>query len=212
MTDSPTAGESALHRFHRDMLNQIGVSDVIFLEGINDIGVGNTTGPYVSADQLAAGMKKIIAEAHARDLKVFGGTVTPFQGAAYYTAAGEAEREAVNKWIRTSGAFDGVIDFDAAVRDPNHPLRLNPLYDTGGGHLHPNDLGYKAMADAINLSLLTGRTHQISKLPVGGASTGGGGSAAGVEGVGLLATGVALLLLGATGLGFLGYRRRSVEG
>ncbi len=212
LTDSPTAGESALHRFHRDMLNQIGVSDVIFLEGINDIGVGNTTGPYVSADQLAAGMKKIIAEAHARDLKVFGGTVTPFQGAAYYTAAGEAEREAVNKWIRTSGAFDGVIDFDAAVRDPNHPLRLNPLYDTGGGHLHPNDLGYKAMADAINLSLLTGRTHQISKLPVGGASTGGGGSAAGVEGVGLLATGVALLLLGATGLGFLGYRRRSVEG
>jgi len=194
------------------MLNQIGVSDVIFLEGINDIGVGNTTGPYVSVDQLTAGMKQIITEAHARDLKVFGGTLTPFQGAAYYTAAGEAERGAVNKWIRTSGAFDGVIDFDAAVRDPNHPLSLNPLYDTGGGHLHPNDLGYQAMADAINPSLLTGRTRQISKLPVGGASTGGGGSTAGVEGVGLLATGVALLLLGATSLGFLGYRRRSVEG
>lgn len=96
----------------------------------------------------------MIDEAHAHGLKIFGGTLTPFEGASYYTAAGEDEREAVNHWIRTSGAFDGVIDFDAAVRDPSNPLQLNPLYDAGGRRLHPNDLGYKAMADAINLALL----------------------------------------------------------
>lgn len=153
LTDTPSSGVSALHRFARDVLDQPGVTDVIFLEGINDIGVGNTTGPYVSAAQLEAGMLTLIGEAHAHGIKIFGGTLTPFEGASYYNAAGEAEREAINKWIRTSGAFDGVVDFDAAVRDPSDPLRLNPIYDTGGGHLHPNDLGYKAMADAINLRL-----------------------------------------------------------
>jgi lysophospholipase L1-like esterase len=154
LTDTPSSGVSALHRFGRDVLDQLGVTDVIFLEGINDIGVANTTGPYVSATQIEDGMMTIINEAHAHGLKIFGGTLTPFEGASYYNAAGEAEREAVNHWIRTSGAFDGVVDFDAAVRDPSDPLRLNPIYDTGGGHLHPNDLGYKAMADAINLELL----------------------------------------------------------
>jgi lysophospholipase L1-like esterase len=154
LNDTPSSGVSALHRFARDVLDQPGVTDVIFLEGINDIGVGNTTGPYVSATQIEAGMQTLINEAHAHGIKIFGGTLTPFEGASYYNAAGEAEREAVNQWIRTSGAFDGVVDFDAAVRDPSDPLRLNPIYDTGGGHLHPNDLGYKAMADAINLELL----------------------------------------------------------
>ena len=153
LTDTSSSGVSALNRFARDVLDQPGVTDVIFLEGINDIGVGNTTGPYVSAAQLEAGMLTLISEAHAYGIKIFGGTLTPFEGASYYNAAGEAEREAVNQWIRTSGAFDGVVDFDAAVRDPSDPLRLNPMYDTGGGHLHPNDQGYEAMADAINLKL-----------------------------------------------------------
>ena len=160
LTDTPSSGESALHRFNRDVLSQVGVTDVLFLEGINDIGVANTTGPYVSADQIIAGTQQIIGEAHAHGLKILGGTLTPYEGASYYNAAGEAEREAVNHWIRTSGAFDGVVDFDAAVRDPSDPLRLNPIYDTGGGHLHPNDLGYKTMADAIDLALLSTSSDQ----------------------------------------------------
>ena len=85
-------------------------------------------------------------------LKIVGATLTPFQGAGYYSAAGEAEREAINLWIRTSGAFDGVIDFDQAVRDPAAPLRLLPAYDSGD-HLHPNDAGYQAMANAVNLAV-----------------------------------------------------------
>jgi lysophospholipase L1-like esterase len=160
LTDTSSSGESALRRFNRDVLSQPHVTDVIFLEGINDIGAANTTGPYASADQIIAGMQQIISEAHSRGIRIFGGTLTPFEGASYYNAAGEAEREAVNHWIRTSGAFDGVIDFDAAVRDPSDPLRLNPLYDAGGGHLHPNDLGYKAMTDAIDLTLLTASRNQ----------------------------------------------------
>ena len=94
----------------------------------------------------------LIAAAHAAGLKIFGATLTPFQGSGYYSAAREAEREAVNHWIRTSGAFDGVIDFDQAVRDPADPLRLLPAYDSGD-HLHPDDAGYQAMADAVNLAL-----------------------------------------------------------
>lgn len=153
LNDLPFSGASALHRFMRDAADQLGVTDVIFLEGINDIASANTTGPLVSLAQLEAGIEQIIAEAHAAGLKIFGGTLTPFEGAAYYTTAGEVEREALNNWVTTSGAFDGVINFAKAVADPSDPLRLNPIYDTGGGHLHPNDLGYKAMADAINLNL-----------------------------------------------------------
>jgi lysophospholipase L1-like esterase len=97
----------------------------------------------------------LIARAHARGLEIFGGTLTPFVGATYGgygTPEGEAKRQAVNRWIRTSGAFDAVIDFDAAVRDPRRPERLNPRYDSGD-HLHLNDAGYRAMADAIDLRL-----------------------------------------------------------
>ena len=94
-----------------------------------------------------------VGQAHARGVKIFGSTLLPFQRAWTYTAAAEATREAVNTWIRTSGAFDGVIDFDAAMRDPADPLRLNPAYDSGD-HLHPNDAGYQAMADAIDLAML----------------------------------------------------------
>jgi len=156
LTGARCCGASAEARFGPDVLDQPGVRDVIVLEGINDIGV--SAGPLdpradVSADQIIAGYRRLIAEAHARGLKIFGATLLPFQGAGYYTAAGEAKREAVNAWIRTSGAFDGVIDFDAVMRDPADPLRLNPAYDSGD-HLHPDDAGYQAMADAVDLAML----------------------------------------------------------
>jgi lysophospholipase L1-like esterase len=162
LTDSPSYGVSAEARFERDVLDQPGVRDVIVLEGINDIGfstgpsrVGGLPlpGPGISAAQIIAGYRQLIAAAHARGLRIFGATLLPFQGAGYYTAAGEATREAVNHWIRTSGAFDGVIDFDKVMRNPADPLRLNPAYDSGD-HLHPNDAGYQAMANAINLAML----------------------------------------------------------
>jgi len=106
----------------------------------------------VSADEIIAGYQQIIAQVHAEGLKIFGGTLTPFQGAFYFSVAGEAKREAVNAFVRTSGMFDGVIDFDKAVRDPSNPLQFLPLYDSGD-HLHPNDAGYQAMANAVNLAL-----------------------------------------------------------
>jgi lysophospholipase L1-like esterase len=99
--------------------------------------------------------RQLIARAHERGLRIYGATMTPFQNttiAGYYTAANERKRLAVNQWIRTSGEWDGVIDFDRAVRDPNQPLRMLPAYDSGD-HLHPNDAGMRAMADAIPLRL-----------------------------------------------------------
>jgi lysophospholipase L1-like esterase len=165
LTDSlPAFGRSALQRFTHDALGQPGVRDVIVLEGINDIGFSPVVpyrsaegsvrmGTEVTAGQIIAGYQQLIAAAHARGLRIFGATLLPFQGAGYYSAAGEATREAVNAWIRTSGAFDGVIDFDQVMRDPADPLRLNPAYDSGD-HLHPNDAGYQAMANAINLAML----------------------------------------------------------
>ena len=150
LTGARCCGASAEARFGRDALNQPGVRDIIVLEGINDIGFSLGD---VSAAQVIAGYRQLIAQAHARGLRIFGATLLPFQGAGYYTAAGEATREAVNTWIRTSGAFDGVIDFDAVMRDPADPLRLNPAYDSGD-HLHPDDAGYQAMADAISLRML----------------------------------------------------------
>lgn len=148
-------GPNALERFDRDALLPSGVEDVIVLESINDIGFSSIPGgadQAVSADDLIAGLRQLIERAHVRGIRVFGGTLTPFDGATYYSPEGETKREAVNSWIRTGGAFDGVIDFDAAVRDPDHPTKVLPAYDSGD-HLHPNDAGYKAMADAIDLSL-----------------------------------------------------------
>jgi lysophospholipase L1-like esterase len=159
LNDSACFGVNAQARFTRDVATRTGARYVVMLEGINDIGFSQTpnsgcTAPNtdVSAAQIIAGYKHIIAAAHAAGLKIFGATLTPFQGAGYYSAAAEVKREAVNNFIRTSGAFDGVIDFDAAVRDPASPLRFLPAYDSGD-HLHPNDAGYQAMADAINLAL-----------------------------------------------------------
>jgi lysophospholipase L1-like esterase len=154
-------GASAEARFEADALDVPGVRDIILLEGINDIGFSATPphpGLDVSAAQIIAGYQRLIRQAHARGVKIFGATLLPYQGSGYYTAAGEAKREAVNAWIRTSGAFDGVIDFDTVMRDPADPLRLNPGYDSGD-HLHPDDAGYRAMADAVDLQpLLATRT------------------------------------------------------
>ena len=160
LTSDVCCGENALARFDRDVVDRAGAREVILLMGINDFGFSVTppnpvTNPLtdVSAAQVIAGYEQIIAQAHADGLKIFGATLTPFKGAGYYSDAGELKREAVNTWIRTSGVFDGVIDFDKVVRDPSDPLMINPPFDSGD-HLHPNDAGYQAMANAIPLSLL----------------------------------------------------------
>jgi len=148
-------GPNALARFDRDVLAQSGVRYVIVLESINDIGsLHNPNQPdyQLTAEDLEQGLSQLVARAHQRDIKVFGATLTPYQGAGYATDKGEQIREAVNKWILTSGVFDGTIDFDKATRDPNHPLAFAAQYDSGD-HLHPKDAGYSAMADSIDLSL-----------------------------------------------------------
>ena len=153
-------GTNALARLDRDVLVQTGAKYVIVLEGINDIGIPGAFGlaaEQVTAEQIIAGHRQIIDRAHALGLKIFGGTLTPFEGTifpGYFSAAGEVKRQAVNEWIRTSKAYDAVIDFDAVTRDPAHPTRFLPIYDSGD-HLHPNDTGYKAMADAVDLSLFS---------------------------------------------------------
>ena len=160
LTSDLCCGVNALARFDRDVVDRAGAKEVILLMGINDIGFSVTPPnpvtnplPDVSAAQIIAGYEQIIAQAHAAGLKIIGGTLTPFKGAGYFSAAGEVKREAVNHWILTSGAFDGVIDFARVVADPSDPTMMAPQYDSGD-HLHPNDAGYQAMADAIPLRLL----------------------------------------------------------
>jgi lysophospholipase L1-like esterase len=163
LNNTPCCGRSALTRFDADVLDQTGVRDVILLEGINDIGLANGTNPLtaphtpVTAQELIAGYEELITAAHSAGLQIFGATLLPFEGAGYWTAQGERVREAVNHWILTSGAFDGVINFAAAVADPTDPQRLNPAYDSGD-HLHPNDAGYRAMAEAVDIPALLGTT------------------------------------------------------
>jgi lysophospholipase L1-like esterase len=141
-------GPNALARFDRDVLAVPGATHVVLLEGINDIGAGkDKPAEAVDAAAIIAAYRQLIARAHGAGLKVIGGTLMPYTGAAYQTAAGEAMRVTVNRWIRTSGAFDRVIDFEAATRDPAHPERLVARYEIGD-HLHPNDAGYTAMAKA----------------------------------------------------------------
>jgi len=105
------------------------------------------------ADLIAA-HQQLIERAHAKGLKIYGATLTPFEGAAYFTADGEKKRQAVNEWLRTSKAYDGIIDFDAVVRDPASPTKFLPAYDSGD-HLHPNDAGYEAMGNAVDLKLFS---------------------------------------------------------
>jgi lysophospholipase L1-like esterase len=158
LTDAPTH-VNALARLDRDVLAQNGVKYVVLLEGINDIGQTCLGNANASTEDLIAGYRQIIAQVHLKGLKLFGATMTPFQGATptnpmYYCAGGDAKRQALNTFIRTSGEFDGVIDFDIATRDPANPSMYLPAYDSGD-HLHPNDAGYEAMANTIDLALFT---------------------------------------------------------
>ncbi|MDF3837369.1 SGNH/GDSL hydrolase family protein [Cupriavidus basilensis] len=157
-------GVNALARFERDVLAQPGVAAVILLMGINDISWPGTLfapeEPAMQAQALIAGYRQLIARAHSRGVRIVGATLPPFEGALegtpldnYYNTDKEALRQQVNAWIRTSGAFDAVVDFDALLRDPAHPARLLPAYDSGD-HLHPGDRGYRAMAEAIDLEAL----------------------------------------------------------
>jgi lysophospholipase L1-like esterase len=142
-------GPTALVRFKHDVLDQSGVRWVIILEGVNDIG--GSRSPKVATDLIAA-YEQFIEEAHAKDILVYGVPILPFGGSFYDSQNHEAARQEVNKWIRTSGKFDAVIDLDAAVRDPENPTRLLPEYDTGD-HLHLSVAGYQIMAEAIDLDL-----------------------------------------------------------
>ncbi len=154
------SGPNALARFDSDVASQPGVRYVILLEGVNDLGrlgrerAASAAERTAQVQQMIAGYAQIVARARALKLTVIGGTITPFVGNDYYhpDAAAEAARQAINAWIRTPGNFDAVIDFDAVVRDPARPDRLLPAYDSGD-HLHPSMAGYRAMADAVPLSL-----------------------------------------------------------
>lgn len=153
-------GPGALARFDRDVLAPAGVRWVIIFEGVNDLGGLARNGQVSAAEHAAlvqrvlAAYQQIIARAHAHGLRVYGATITPYVGSNYYHPGplSEADRQAVNTWIRAAGHFDAVIDFDVVVRDPQHPDQLLPAADCGD-HLHPSPAGYKAMADAIPLSL-----------------------------------------------------------
>jgi lysophospholipase L1-like esterase len=147
----PPLGRSALARFDRDVLAVPGVTHVLVLEGVNDIALAGVSPP--PAQDLIAGYTQLIDRAHAHGLKVIGGTMLPYEGSTYFRPQGDALRQELNTWIRTSGRFDAVVDFDAAVRDASRPSRLRAEYQ-GGDWLHLNDAGYRAMADAVDLATL----------------------------------------------------------
>ena len=144
-------GPSAVSRLDRDVLDQPGVTHVIVFESTNDIGMAfESESPTV--EEIIAGHQELIERAHARGLKIYGGTLAPFEGAFYFRPIGETKRQTFNEWIRTSGAYDAVIDFDAAVRDPDQPSKMIEAYQSGDW-LHPSDEGYRVMAQAIDLAL-----------------------------------------------------------
>jgi lysophospholipase L1-like esterase len=160
------AGQSALARFDRDVLAATGVKTVVIFEGVNDLGIAygkfegplaerfkaQATGPKPTAEDMIAGYRQLIARAHARGLKVIAATITPYGGAGYYSEEGEAVRQAINTWIRSGKEVDGVLDFDAAIRDPAKPSQIKEGFHAGD-HLHGSDAGYSAMAAAIDLKL-----------------------------------------------------------
>jgi lysophospholipase L1-like esterase len=145
--------QSALARFDRDVLSQAGATYVIILEGINDLG--SRTG-RADVNDLIAGHRQLIARAHARGLKAYGVTITPFEGTTiapdYWSPEGEAARQAFNRWLRTSGEYDGVIDFESVLRDPAEPTKVAPKF-SAPDHLHPNDAGYEALGNAVDVGL-----------------------------------------------------------
>lgn len=166
--DSPfgaALGQAGLRRFERDVLDQAGVKYVIVALGINDIAMPGTITPgseAVSTESMISGYRQLIARAHKKGIRIIGSTNPPFENAFlrdssyhFYTPQKEVVRQMVNDWIRTSSAFDGVIDFDQVVRDPSHPSRLLPAYDSGD-HFHPNDSGYAASGNAVPLTLFDG--------------------------------------------------------
>ncbi|MFC9503530.1 SGNH/GDSL hydrolase family protein [Streptomyces sp. NPDC057002] len=142
-----TAGVSALHRFDRDVLAQPSARTAIVFEGVNDVRWGT------SAEQVIVGLRELAERGQARGLRMLAATILPCEGETRCTAAVDAERVAVNEWIRTGGVFDGVLDFDAVVRDPADPARILPVYDSGD-HLHPGDAGLAALAESVDLRLL----------------------------------------------------------
>jgi len=152
----PGRGPSALERFERDVLQQVGVRWVILLIGVNDIGQAhlsrNAGEDYPTAAELIAGFEQMIARAHAAGIKVYASPILPYKGSFYWSPEGEADRSTINAWIRESGAFDAVIDFDAAIRDPMDPDYMAEQYDLGD-FLHPSPAGLTAMGRAIDLAL-----------------------------------------------------------
>jgi lysophospholipase L1-like esterase len=158
---APRMGPRGLDRFERDALGLSGVTHVIVLIGINDIGFGTLPGGVsalpaqinVTSEQITDGLQQLIARSRARGVKVLLGTLLPFKGSGYWSEDNEAKRQAVNRWIRGRQDVDAVVDFDAALRDAGDPLMLNPLYDSGD-HLHPNDAGNAAMAAVIDVKEL----------------------------------------------------------
>ncbi|KRC86138.1 lipase [Achromobacter sp. Root83] len=160
-------GQNAMARFEADVLSQPGVRTVVMMMGINDIGWPDSAfapgDAPMTAARLTEGYRQLAAAARARGVRVVGGTLAPFEGAlhgtplaGHYSPAKDAVRREVNRWIRDSGVFDAVADFDAVLRDPSHPGRLLPAYDSGD-HLHPGDAGYRAMARALDMATLFGR-------------------------------------------------------
>jgi lysophospholipase L1-like esterase len=152
------AGVSALARFDRDVLAQAGVTHVIVLEGINDLGIGALfmDGPRPTTPELIAGHRQLIARARSRGLRIFAATLLPYEGTTfpgYWTPEGETIRQAFNQWLRTSKEYDGIVDFDAVIRDPSQPTKMLPRFDSGD-HLHPSDAGYQAMAEGLDLAVI----------------------------------------------------------
>jgi lysophospholipase L1-like esterase len=153
-------GPNALARFDRDVLSPPGVTHLILLEGVNDLGTLTRDAPVspeahaALVERMIGAYRQMVARARAHGIKAIGATILPYGGSAYYhpDAQNEADRQAVNRWIRTPGNFDGVVDFDKAMRDPAQPTRLRKDYDGDG--LHPSVVGYQAMADAVPLALL----------------------------------------------------------
>ena len=154
-------GPSALSRFDRDVLLQPGVTHVIVLESINDVGFAFDN-DWPSVQDLIAGHTALIQRAHARDVRIYGGTLTPFEGAGTFSETGEIKRQAFNQWIRTNSRYDAVIDFDAAIRDPDHPRQILAAYNPGDS-IHCNDAGYRAMAEAVDLALFESRLALVSR-------------------------------------------------